>query len=94
MPRSSLAAEFWGDVQDELERRSVATFKFLVRELMTNGYPPGSKPVPEHQEYLRLSELKLKGDPMYHGSAAAKPRLAELEMRYGPVPEVPTMGVM
>ena len=94
MPRSSLAAEFWGDVQDELERRSVATFKFLVRELMTNGYPPGSKPVPEHQEYMRLAELKLKGDPMYHSSAAAKQRLAELEMRYGPEPEVPTMGVM
>jgi len=94
MPRSSLAAEFWGDVQDELERRSVATFKFLVRELMTNGYPPGSKPVPEHQEYMRLAELKLKGDPMFFGSPLAQQRLAELEMRYGPVPEVPIMGVM
>lgn len=94
MPRSSLAAEFWNEVQDELESRATTTFRFLVRELLTNGYPPGSKPVPEHQEYLRLSELKLKGDPMYHSSAAAKQRLAELEMRYGPVPEVPTMGVM
>ena len=43
---------------------------------------------------MRLAELKLKGDPMFFGSPLAQQRLAELEMRYGPVPEVPIMGVM
>lgn len=89
MPRSSLAADFWNSVQDEVEQRTIETYKFLVRELMASGYPPGSEPVPEHQEYLRLVELKLTGNPMFTSSAAAQQRLRELELQFGPAPSLP-----
>lgn len=94
MPNTGLNGKFLNSVIDEVKELGAERFKFLVREMMASGYPPGSQPVDEHQEYLRLVELKLKGDPMYYRSAAAQQRLTELELMFGPSPAIPQMGAM
>lgn len=84
-----LGGKFWNEVHDEVVRQAADLYMRAVKELMVDGYPPGSEPVPDQQEYLRLVEMKLKADPNFAGSVQAQQRLAELEMRFGPAPMLP-----
>ena len=87
-----LSGEFWNGVHDEVVREASEMYVRLVKELMASKSPPGAAPVPEHQEYLRLVEMRLKGDPMFTSSAMAQQRLAELEQKFGPAPQIPAVS--
>lgn len=87
-----LSGEFWNGVHDQIVKQATELYVQLVKDLMQSKYPPGARPVPEHQEYLRLVEMKLKNDPLFVNTPAAQQRLAELEQRFGAAPQVPQVS--
>lgn len=92
MKGGRLSGAFWNGVHDRVVRNAVDEYVALVQQLMASKYPPGAEPVPEHQEYLRLVEMKLKGDPLFTATPSAQQRLAELEQRFGAAPEIPQVS--
>lgn len=57
------------------------------RELLSSGYPPGSRPLSETEQYQQLAMWRMTFDPRFTPQAAA--RLSQLEQRFGPAPAPP-----
>lgn len=64
-------------------QRSLARQNMLFNEMMASGYPPGTIPVSDYQQYLTLQAASLAQDPRYLASTAAQERLAQLSLRFG-----------
>lgn len=74
--------------------RYYALRDYYVELLMEDGYPPFTAPLGPEEQYRRLVEWKLTGDPRFTRSVAAQDALAALERVLGPAPAVmPPVGM-
>jgi RimJ/RimL family protein N-acetyltransferase len=58
----------------------------LIEAFMADGYPPGTEPLSQREQYQRLIGWQQAGDPRYWNNPAAQAALVKLATRYGRPP--------
>lgn len=58
--------------------------EMFERELLADGFPPGSQPSTPREQYEELKARMLADDPQYWNDPEAIQALARLSTRYGP----------
>jgi hypothetical protein len=93
MVENSMTPRFSRTRWNKLRAEGVAMYnhfkELCIDELMVEGAPPLTADLSESEEYHKLATMALAGDPRYLADPAAKRRLAELSLRYGPPPDYP-----
>lgn len=82
-PRGRLSGQRWNAIVDSIVANTMRNTQNVVRELMVDGYPPGTLPLSPFEEYLKLQSMAAVGDPNYMNNPKAQARLARLSMQFG-----------
>ena len=82
--RSSIGGKRFNALEDDIVRMVKDIEDQLVDDLMEDGYPFGTEPVPPRDEYETLSAMRSSNDPAYWNNPQAQARLQQLSLRYGP----------
>lgn len=83
------AASRWNRLREEAVKEYQHIKELCVDALMVEGHPPFTTVMTESEEYHNLVTASMTNNPNYVNDKAAKARLAELSLKYGPPPDVP-----
>lgn len=86
---SRLSSTAWNERHTKLVAQFHTMVDHLVKELLADGAPPFSEPLPVVEQYARLVALKQAGHPSFWNDPVAQQTLAQLEPQFAPGATLP-----
>lgn len=83
-----LSGPRWNMLRDEIVAWYRQMVDYYVERLIEDGYPPFTEPRSEREQYDTLVAWYMAGDPRFWDDPQANAALSQLEMRYGPRPNL------